>query len=140
MNLDVGCGFSTFHRKRRECFKVDIQRSPFIDLICDGQYLPFKEKAFKEVYCSHVIEHCDYPELMSKELLCIADEFVYIECPRRFSFNAKQSGTNPFDRHKHLFNCNWFHNALRRIPHHVEVRYSFPLYLYIICEIYLKGK
>ena len=134
--LDVGCGFSHFHKKR-ECLNIDIRKAPFISVICDGQWLPFRSKTFEKVFCSHVIEHVPHPDKLLRELIRVARDFLYVECPHRFSFNAKYDSGNKYDKHLHAFRCSWFHEALKKFPHHIEVHYRFPWYLYIYCEVYL---
>lgn len=46
----------------------------------DGQYLPFKDKAFDYVICSHVLEHVEDPEKLIHELMRVASR-GYIETP-----------------------------------------------------------
>jgi len=136
MDLDVGCGFSLHHRQRVDCLKVDIQRSGFADMICDACNLPFRDKTFDKVFCSHVLEHLVNPIKALKEILRVSNRYAFVEVPHWLSRNAKQDSKNPHDKHISSFRCNWFHRALRNFPHHVEVKYRFPLYLYIQCEIY----
>lgn len=141
INLDVGSGFSIFHKRRLNCLKVDVQRDIFIDVICDAHSLPFKNLCFDKVFCSHVLEHLSNPAMALKELIRVSKSYVYIEVPHWLSSNAKQSAKgNIYDKHVCSFKCNWFHKSLRKIPHHVEVHYRFPRFLYIVCEIYLQGK
>lgn len=46
----------------------------------DGQYLPFRDKAFDYVICSHVLEHVEEPEKLIHELMRVAPR-GYIETP-----------------------------------------------------------
>ena len=46
----------------------------------DGQFLPFSDKAFDYVICSHVLEHVEDPHLLISELMRVAKR-GYIETP-----------------------------------------------------------
>ena len=46
----------------------------------DGQYLPFRDKAFDYVICSHVLEHVEDTEKLLNELMRVAER-GYIETP-----------------------------------------------------------
>ena len=46
----------------------------------DGYQLPYKNKEFDMVYCSHVIEHVEYPRALLREIKRVAD-FMIIEIP-----------------------------------------------------------
>lgn len=46
----------------------------------DGQFLPFSDKAFDYVICSHVLEHVEDPHLLISELMRVAIR-GYIETP-----------------------------------------------------------
>lgn len=87
--LDVGCGaypfpFSTvlvdlYEGKtvhRAEELKTD--NKPLI--IANIEKLPFCDKSYDFVYCSHVLEHSDDPEVACKELMRIGKR-GYIETP-----------------------------------------------------------
>ena len=60
---------------------------------CNVEKMPFSDKEFDFVYCSHVLEHVDSPELACKELMRVGKK-GYIETPTRacdLLFNAKIS-------------------------------------------------
>ena len=49
---------------------------------CNIESLPFGDKEFDFVYCSHVLEHVDNPEIACRELMRVAKR-GYIETPTR---------------------------------------------------------
>ena len=88
--LDVGCGHNPYKQADVVCdlFKdSNIHRGkhdlktlnkPFI--LCDAQYLPFRDKKFQFVNCTHVLEHVANPCLAFHELKRVAFH-GYIETP-----------------------------------------------------------
>jgi len=47
---------------------VDMKMTPFVDVICDAEALPFKDKVFDDAVSHHVIEHCTNPAKMLQEI------------------------------------------------------------------------
>lgn len=91
---------------------------------CSLEYLPFRDRAFHEVYCSHAIEHVDVLSRALRELLRVSDYHVLGRCPHRFGSNAHAEG------HKWKFTRGWFVNrtgvSRRRaffyfVPEEIEV-------------------
>lgn len=86
--LEIGSGHNPKTRSDVLCDKFiddDEQRGgnlvvdrPIVE--ADGQYLPFAEKAFDYVICSHVLEHVEDPKLLISELMRVAHR-GYIETP-----------------------------------------------------------
>jgi len=87
--LDVGCGDNPFpyatqlvdllpepseHRSR----PLDTAGKPFV--VADVHALPFLDKSFDFVYCSHLLEHVDDPIAACRELMRVGKR-GYIECP-----------------------------------------------------------
>jgi len=96
--LDVGSGDGPFARANILCDKyisdtvnrigpILIDR-PFV--AGDIMALPFRDKAFDYVYCSHVLEHVDEPERALKELMRIGRR-GFIETPSEFLEKLKCS-------------------------------------------------
>ena len=112
--LEVGSGNSPRHEssiltdryvydnhQRAGKFSIVINR-PFV--VADGYRLPFKNKAFDYVICSHVLEHLEYPEKFMKELERVA-KAGYIEVPNIF-------GERLFGWDFHLWYCQLKDNTL----------------------------
>lgn len=82
MILDIGCSDAPIGD-----VNVDIQDYYYyrgkakLDLLCDGFYLPFREKSFDIVCSRHVIEHVENPYLFLKELTRVSCKYVFISCP-----------------------------------------------------------
>jgi hypothetical protein len=125
LRLDVGCGGTPtgdvncdlftedtghwFGKKDREHL-LRIREIPNF-VVCDSQYLPFREGMFEFVYCSHVIEHVDHPFLLFRELARVSNHKILLKCPHSLGermFLPK----NPF--HKNFFKRSWFVEAARK--------------------------
>lgn len=86
--LEIGSGHNPKTRSDVLCDKFiedDEQRGgiiitdrPMVE--ADGQYLPFADKSFDYVICSHVLEHVEDPNLLISELMRVASR-GYIETP-----------------------------------------------------------
>ena len=80
--LDIGCGFNAHQAATVICDIQDLsnyyKEKNFIKLT--GNKLPFKDKEFDFVVCSHVIEHVKNVTLFIKELERISSK-GYIELP-----------------------------------------------------------
>jgi SAM-dependent methyltransferase len=80
--LDVGCGDRPF---RYATHLADLrlvkgfERRPFVR--CRLEALPFSDKSFAFVFCSHVLEHVVDPARCCAELARVGER-GYIECPR----------------------------------------------------------
>jgi SAM-dependent methyltransferase len=88
--LDVGCGAIPFPLATHLC---DLTRSddsqrllgampaldrPFVE--CDVQALPYRDKVFDFVFCTHVLEHVADPVAACREMERVARR-GYVECP-----------------------------------------------------------
>jgi len=86
--LEIGSGHDPKTRSDVLCDKFiddDIQRGGKIVtdrpiVAADGQYLPFADKSFDYIICSHVLEHAENPELLLNELMRVGYR-GYIETP-----------------------------------------------------------
>lgn len=86
--LEIGSGHNPKARSNVLCDKFiadDEQRGgtivtdrPIVE--ADGQFLPFADRAFDYVICSHVLEHVETPDLLISELMRVAPR-GYIETP-----------------------------------------------------------
>ena len=100
--LEVGSGGNPFPRANvlSDAFEITGERG-WESLVSDrptvlayGENLPFKDKAFDFVICSHVLEHTPYPEKFLKELQRVAHA-GYIETPDAF-----MERINPYKNHR----------------------------------------
>jgi len=97
-------------------------------ILCDGEYLPFKNKSFDIAYSSHTIEHCEKPTKFIKEMIRVARKEVVIVCPHRFNRGAKGK------YHKHYFNVKWFSKVLKNYVYDIEQRFR-PFLPFLAYEI-----
>ena len=65
-------------RRGRVCSPLLTYGKPFVQ--CDAHFLPFKDKAFDFVHCSHVLEHLEDPKKAYRELKRVGKS-GYIETP-----------------------------------------------------------
>jgi hypothetical protein len=119
ITLDVGCGDFP-----RGDVNVDLQCGNYKNvqwkgipnfIKCSIDHLPFANRTFSFVNCSHTIEHVDKPFLALKELVRVADRHVVIHCPHRFGWNSRGD--------KNRINRSWFVSALTNLQAQFE-----PLY------------
>lgn len=87
--------------QRAGSFMAIVDR-PFI--VADGYHLPFKDKSFDFVYCSHVLEHVDEPYAFVKEIMRVGKR-GYIEVPNILAERL-------FGWDFHLWYCEKKNNAL----------------------------
>lgn len=118
MILDVGCGHQpkgninvdlylkntqhrSFDQRKNNDYNLNLHTKNLINADC--LFLPFKDKSFKIVYSSHLIEHIENTHNFIKELLRICNFKLIIKCPHRIIDNQKIK-----INHKHSFNIKWF--------------------------------
>jgi SAM-dependent methyltransferase len=89
--LDVGCGNRPFppathladvnlnDHSERFGYPIPLDGRPLVE--CSVEAMPFEDGEFDFVYCSHVLEHVDRPDVACRELMRVADR-GYIETPR----------------------------------------------------------
>lgn len=128
--LDVGYGDKPRGNVNCDLFiKKTVHRTSSINpkkidnfVLCDSQYLPFKLNCFKEIICSHVIEHIKDPYKLLDELMrtCKHNGTVYLSLPHRFSYGAKNKG------HIHFFTRRWFEKNLK-YPFDIKITTWTPL-------------
>jgi SAM-dependent methyltransferase len=93
--LDVGGGHAPFSRAdlivEKDLFKGGHRDGKQIPvkgvnrfIVGDIEYLPFKDKSFDFLFCSHVLEHVTNPARACEELMRVARR-GYIETPRKWT-------------------------------------------------------
>ncbi|MDI6721716.1 MAG: methyltransferase domain-containing protein, partial [Candidatus Aenigmarchaeota archaeon] len=56
MKLDIGCG----DKKNENSIGIDVERTPDTDVLASADsFLPFKDGAFDEIFCYHILEHSE---------------------------------------------------------------------------------
>ena len=100
--LDVGCGRGYFLMRVREarpeleltgCDVVDKLSYPGISLIQgSAEHLPFPDKSFDVVTCSHTLEHILQPSRAVSELKRVAKKvlFVVVPCQRYYFYTLDE--------------------------------------------------
>jgi len=86
--LDIGSGHNPYEKADVLCEKYleDVERSGHIKIdirpfvLCDLEFLPFKDKSFGLVTCSHVLEHADNP-LRALEEIKRVGKSAYVVTP-----------------------------------------------------------
>jgi len=79
--LDVGCGDRPFRYATHLADLRAVKRRGRPFARCRLEALPFRDKSFAFVYCSHVLEHVADPARCCAELARVGER-GYIECPR----------------------------------------------------------
>lgn len=117
--LDIGSGAldsGNIHLKGPNILHCDIDSNAYrVDVVCDIFALPFREKAFKKVYASHILEHVKDPLKALHELKRFAD-LVVIKVPNG-SYYLNLESPN------HLFSWNLItlRNIMSKVFDEVEV-------------------
>jgi len=124
------------------CLNIDVLNSPSVDVVCDVHHLPFKNGAFRDVYCFHVLEHIENPAKALRELLRVARRMVELEVPHRFGMHARSACKDKSKvdfYHTCSFRTMWFHRCLKNYQHCVKVLFEFPWDLLIHVWVYKYG-
>ena len=70
--LDLGCGKKPYQPfflgKSTYYVGVDVAPSEFVDILCKGERLPFKDSCFSASLCLQVLEHTDDPMAVIEEI------------------------------------------------------------------------
>ena len=65
--------------------RVDIRKTPFVTIIADALYLPFKDDIFDHVYSAHTIEHFPHDKVLDVLLdwvrICMPGGKIELRCP-----------------------------------------------------------
>jgi len=101
--LDIGSGDSPFAPADVICEKFpwdDTERTQGFKhdrplVAGDAEDLPFKDKAFDFIHCSHVLEHVYHPDRAIQELMRVGKR-GYIEMPRSFLEKSVKSTAGHF--------------------------------------------
>jgi SAM-dependent methyltransferase len=80
MRANVLCDRFLFDNSERACGGRPISDRPLV--VADAERLPFRDRAFDFVVCSHLLEHVRHPEKLAAELQRVAAR-GYIETPSR---------------------------------------------------------
>jgi len=132
--LEVGCGTTlkeVNHSKERyrAPFRPKVNADVYVDvkkpelnvenfIVADAQRLPFKSKAFMDVYASHLIEHLSNPLAFLKEARRVSQGALHLWLPNFFGENAWKDPT-----HLHAFSYYSLKKLLRKAGYswiHVE--------------------
>ena len=108
-------------------FKIRINR-PIV--VGDGYTLPFKDKQFDYVICSHVLEHMRYPDRFAKELMRVG-KAGYIEVPNIY-------GERLFGWGFHLWHCEYKNKSLIMTPKKHKERFGEFFHRLIAKELWFR--
>jgi len=114
LTLDVGCGTQRWRARgdincniEKPLMTVNSKKIPNF-ILCDAQYLPFKDNVFDTASCYHVIEHVKNPVLLLKELIRVSNSHIRLRCPHRYCRYHPPS-------HINFFTVKWFSKVLRKL-------------------------
>jgi SAM-dependent methyltransferase len=66
--LEIGCGSGNFKEYYPEIISMDLVQTPWLDVVADGQHLPFRENSFSNIVMVDLIHHIEYPKKMFLEI------------------------------------------------------------------------
>lgn len=119
MKLDVGSGcrpqgdvnidlfIEDIYDHRHGFGKIKVKKIPNF-VLCDSQYLPFKNDIFDDVYSHHVIEHVNNPFLMLQEMIRVCCGTIEIYTPHRLFRRQRKS-------HRCHFSKTWFYQVFKKL-------------------------
>lgn len=91
LSVNVGCGGGRYAFKDLGCsINCDIEKPRQMIpnfVVCNAQYLPFRDKCFKYSYASHLIEHLPFPGWAIAEMRRVSN-VVVLKYPHFLSPNA----------------------------------------------------
>ncbi len=100
---------------------------PNFVLIQDIYHLPFRDKQFETVLCSHTIEHVDNPKLFFKELQRVGKEIILVT-PPLWDFYAVLN----------FFGHKWIVLSFRKVHQKLPPMIPYPLgtlYDKLFCQV-----
>lgn len=65
--LEIGGGIGNLKEKVGRLISSDIQFAPWLDLVADGQNLPFRDHSMSNIVMVDVLHHVEYPSLLFRE-------------------------------------------------------------------------
>lgn len=114
--LDFGCGqkpYQPFFLGKNVLYiGTDIKASDFVDILCDGKKLPFKDSSFHACLCLQVLEHAEEPQQVVDEIYRVLD-------PQGFLFLSTH-GNWPIHDSPHDY-WRWTEFGLKKILKKFEV-------------------
>jgi ubiquinone/menaquinone biosynthesis C-methylase UbiE len=93
----------------------DVKRIEFI--VCNAEYLPFKDNSFDAVYCSGSLHHTSNPEMTVEEMTRVVKpdrRLVLMEPNRSFPKNLFHALTNPIERNVLMMTLKNFKNWAKK--------------------------
>jgi len=124
--LDVGCGLKptgdvnidlyiqkTIHRGNDSAIPTK-RISNFIK--CDANYLPFRDNAFTESYCSHLLEHKGINATkVVKEMIRVTSRKIIAEVPHRYARTRWIKYEQQPEFHNKLFSVTSLSNFFKKL-------------------------
>lgn len=65
--LEIGGGTGNLKRLYPDVISTDILSTPWVDIVCDAQYLPFEDNTFNTILMIDVLHHIQKPALFFQE-------------------------------------------------------------------------
>ena len=102
---------------------LDVELFSDVDVVGDGQALPFRSNAFDVVVLSHVLEHVEHPLQMLREACRVARKLIIVKVP-----NAAFYHYNDSEDHIYTWNAASLKHLLSKACRDVRV---YPTYRYL---------
>jgi len=122
--LDIGCGdrgtgdvnCDLFVGKSPHLTSGEISPRTIPNFVrCDANNLPFRNKAFEESFCSHLLEHKGInPVRVVKEMIRVTTSSIIIVVPHRFA-HKRWLHLRQCKEHERYFNVTNLHAFLREL-------------------------
>jgi len=131
ISLDVGCGSQPRGDVNCDLFLGKSPHTKYIIkkcenfVLCDAEWLPFKNSSFPIVHASHLMEHLPNPFNFLKETRRVSSKIVYLQVPS-LHFVANQVIHPEHPSHIYTWSKYSFHNLLRRFFKQVKIYETQP--------------
>jgi SAM-dependent methyltransferase len=125
-NGDVNVDLYVESTKHRSSGKAILFKAIKNFIICDANYLPFKEKSFRVAESNHVIEHLENPNNLLTEMVRVASSLVVIRCPHKLGEKVSRRKSRG---HIQFFSKSWFWRFAKINDLKIEVETSKWLHI-----------
>jgi ubiquinone/menaquinone biosynthesis C-methylase UbiE len=128
--MDAVLGHRGFNAPRFETKRV----SNFV--LCDAQYLPFREVAFSEVFSVSVIAHVQNPLLVLKEMIRVSSSKITIKCPHKLGDHITLRPENRRwikQHHINAFGRAWFVKAAEKLGYSATTEIYSRVFFPSVC-------
>ena len=138
--LDLGCGKKPYQPfflgKSVTYLGVDVKLNEFVDILCNGEKLPFKDNVFSICLCLQVLEHVDEPRTVIDEIFRVLKPSGLIFLSTHGSWPVHE---NPYDFWR------WTEHGLKKLLNSFHINETYKcggsaMSIIQLLELYIPSK